>query len=253
MKIRASEWVRWGLVAAHVVLSLGGVLSYAALGGPPAGSEWAAPAYLATAGLLALAVTRRAEWPALLGGAAIGWLAEAAGVAWGIPFGAYRYTAALGPAVAGVPLVMAAAWMVLLAYVRQWGLPWWAGALALTALDLVIDPLAAGPLGFWVWEQAGPYHGIPMSNYAGWLVVSGALMVWSARSRCEPSAAARWLGRSVLGFFTVLAALLKLPVPAALGVGLLALEAARSRSRERQFPENTPRESPRSPPPPSAA
>ncbi len=253
MKTRASEWVRWSLLASHVVLSLGGVVSYAALGGPPPGSEWAAPAYLGTAGLLALAVTRRAEWPALLSGAAVGWLAEAAGVAWGIPFGAYHYTAALGPAVAGVPLVMGAAWMVLLAYVRQWGLPPWAGALALTALDLVIDPLAAGPLGFWVWERSGPYHGVPLSNYAGWLVVSGALMVGSARWICEPSAAARWLGRSVLGFFTVLAALLKMPVPAALGVGLLALEAARSRSRGRQSPENTHRESPRSPPLPSAA
>lgn len=240
-------------MVAHVVLSVGGIVSYVTLGRPPPGSEWAAPAYLATAGLLALVVTRRPEWPALLGGAAIGWLAELAGVSWGIPFGGYRYTSHLGPALAGVPLVMAAAWMVLLAYVRQWRLPIWAGALVLTALDLVIDPLAAGPLGFWVWERPGPYFGVPLTNYAGWLFVSLALLAWSARWPCTPSVAVRRVGRSVLAFFTILAAWWRMLVPAVAGVGLLAWEIVRSSSEERRSRGNTSPDSLVSPRPPTCA
>jgi len=236
-----------------VVLSVGGVVSYAVLTAPPAGREWAAPAYLAVAGVLALALTRRSEWPALLGAAAMGWLAEAVGVASGVPFGAYRYTAALGPAIAGVPVVMGAAWMVLLAWVRQWRLPIWAGALTLTALDLVIDPLAAGPLGFWEWAHRGPYYGIPLSNFAGWLVISAVLMVWSQRWPAHPNAATRWLGRSVLGFFTLLAILRGMAAPAGVGLVLLAAEALRSRSAARQSPGNNPPASPVSPRPPSDA
>ncbi|MCX7818520.1 MAG: carotenoid biosynthesis protein [Kiritimatiellae bacterium] len=252
MKTRAFDALRRALIVVHVVLTVGGVMSYAGMGGAPPDGGWAAPAYLASAGLLALAVTPRAEWPALLGGGAIGWVAEAAGVAWGVPFGVYRYTAALGPAVAGVPVVMAAAWMVLLAYVRQWGLRPWTAAVALTALDLVIDPLAAGPLSFWVWERAGPYHGVPLVNYGGWLLVSAALMAWSSRWPCARSPGARWLGRSVLGFFTALAALLQRPGPAVTGLGLLALEALLDRRAADQFLRNRRANSPASQRPPSA-
>src|SRR5215470_5570948 len=43
-------------------------------------------------------------------GAGGGLLVEAAGVAWGFPFGAYQYTGELGPRLLGVPVVVPLAW-----------------------------------------------------------------------------------------------------------------------------------------------
>jgi len=47
------------------------------------------------------------------------------------------------------------------------------GALVITALDLVVDPILSGP-GFraWVWDTAGPYYGVPIQNYFGWIVTA---------------------------------------------------------------------------------
>ncbi|MEI9965944.1 MAG: carotenoid biosynthesis protein [Caulobacteraceae bacterium] len=42
-------------------------------------------------------------------------------------------------------------------------------ALAMTGWDMVMDPpmVAAGA---WVWEQGGPYFGVPRQNYFGWVL-----------------------------------------------------------------------------------
>ncbi len=42
----------------------------------------------------------------------------------------------------------------------------------MTAIDLVIDPLAANQLGYWRWVKSSAYYGIPLHNFAGWFVVS---------------------------------------------------------------------------------
>ncbi len=37
--------------------------------------------------------------------------------------------------------------------------------------DLVLDPAMAHeslPVTFWVWNQTGPYFGMPVQNFAGW-------------------------------------------------------------------------------------
>jgi putative membrane protein len=39
--------------------------------------------------------------------------------------------------------------------------------------------------GFWVWQQPGEYFGIPLVNYAGWLLVSG-LVTWIVRPAPVP-------------------------------------------------------------------
>jgi len=49
------------------------------------------------------------------------------------------------------------------------------GAVALTAWDLFLDPQMISN-GFWRWAHPGPYHGVPLSNFAGWLLVSAVLM-----------------------------------------------------------------------------
>lgn len=114
---------------------------------------------------------------------ALGLAAEWAGTRSGFPFGAYRYTGLLRPAAATVPLVVPLAWAGM-------GLPGYAvgatlarsragrvaaGAVALTAWDLFLDPQMIHN-GFWRWAHPGPYQGVPLSNFAGWLLVSAAAM-----------------------------------------------------------------------------
>ncbi|MGD9792542.1 MAG: carotenoid biosynthesis protein [Acidimicrobiia bacterium] len=114
------------------------------------------------------------------------WALERVGSRTAFPFGRYRYSGALRPAVGGVPAIVPLAWfaMALPAREASRGLvprtaPAFAragaGAMALTAWDLFLDPQMVGE-GYWTWARRGRYRGIPASNYAGWLVASGALM-----------------------------------------------------------------------------
>ncbi|SFQ42257.1 putative membrane protein [Actinomadura madurae] len=116
---------------------------------------------------------------------AVGYVAEWVGVRAGVPFGEYSYTPVLRPQVGGVPVTVAVAWggMGLAAHaVAASVLPenrlarWAAGALALTAWDLFLDPQMLR-LGLWTWPDGGPYRGVPVSNFAGWLLVSFLVMV----------------------------------------------------------------------------
>ncbi len=123
--------------------------------------------------------------------------AEALGVNFGLVFGHYYYTSALGISLFGVPFLAALAWepIVYAAFClsdvlagRLDALPgsparrlsplWIAalGALATTAWDMMIDPIAVSQ-GWWVWENGGPYvpylsNGVPISNFLGWLLVA---------------------------------------------------------------------------------
>ncbi len=45
------------------------------------------------------------------------------------------------------------------------------GVYFLTVWDLSLDPAMASqrlPIHFWIWHQAGPYFGMPISNLVGW-------------------------------------------------------------------------------------
>ncbi|MBN1269294.1 MAG: carotenoid biosynthesis protein [Kiritimatiellae bacterium] len=234
------------LTAVYAVLWLGGVASYLFLGGPPAEAAWTAPAFLAVAALLALLLSPLSAWPTLLAVAALGFAAEALGVASGFPFGRYHYAATLLPHLLGVPVVMAAAWLVLFVYVKQMVRSPLAAAAWMTAIDLVIDPLAVTTLNYWAWEGTGPYYGIPWSNFAGWFIVSLALFAL-ARKREMPSPQAGWLGLSVVLFFTVIALGAGLYLAGAVGVGLVILHAARTRPAIRLFSRSTPSAPPESP------
>ena len=55
--------------------------------------------------------------------------------------------------------------------------------------DLVIDPILSGPsVQAWVWETGGPYFGIPIQNYLGWLLTT--FTVYLAYRAIEQRAAA---------------------------------------------------------------
>lgn len=115
-------------------------------------------------------------------------LFESVGVLTGWVYGPYHYTDRLGLKVFGlVPVLVPIAWFMMIypshALVerlaspnRQSGLGrtvWLAGlsALAMTAWDLVMDPIMVAS-EHWVWEAEGAYFGIPVQNYAGWLVTT---------------------------------------------------------------------------------
>jgi putative membrane protein len=156
----------------------------------------AARRLISDAVVLGLAVTttiaggRRWGWLGVLRAATAitaGTLAvERVGTATGVPFGRYEYTGRLRPAVAGVPAAVPLAW---------WGMAVPArevvhaalgrhstgarrvtfGAVALAAWDLFLDPQMTGE-DFWRWPGGGRYRGIPLTNFAGWVVTGAAVM-----------------------------------------------------------------------------
>lgn len=207
---RAGSLVRTALAGGYAFLWAGGIYTYATQGGPPPELAWTAPLFLALAGALVFALTppARWHWPALA--AAIGFGSEISGTAFGFPYGHYSYTAVLSPMLFGVPLVLACAWLVLVAMVHSCLAPLRRayravlGAVWLTAIDLVIDPLAAGPLGYWRWEAGGAYFGIPWTNFLGWFV-TGLLILAVLPSAWRPDWRGRWLGASVVLFFAAIA------------------------------------------------
>lgn len=123
--------------------------------------------------------------------------AEALGVNFGLVFGHYYYTSVLGPSLFGVPFLAALAWEpivyaafclsdllasrgenLLPSFLGKANLVWVAaiGALATTAWDMMIDPIAVHQ-GWWVWVNGGPYvpyvaNGVPITNFLGWLLVA---------------------------------------------------------------------------------
>lgn len=112
-----------------------------------------------------------------VGVAVLGWFAEFVGSRTGVPFGPYHYTPALRPQIARVPVVIPAAWLMMLP--AAWGIgeavlpgaPAWQRALiaagAFTAWDVYLDPQMV-KWDFWRWPNGGWYYGIPFSNFVGW-------------------------------------------------------------------------------------
>lgn len=216
--------------ALYGVLWIGGIAAYAG-GGPPPAVAWTAPLFLTLAAAIVLTASDPKEARSLSIAGVMGLGAEWAGVWTGYPFGGYRYTDVLYPQILGVPVVLFAAWLVLVAYLRERfgriSLGRWTetgvAALWLVGLDLVIDPLAAGPLGYWVWTEPGAFYGVPLTNFAGWLVV--AVAIFAVTGTNGPSSPiVRAVGLSIIAFFTALAWILGFPGAGAIGLTLLALD-----------------------------
>jgi uncharacterized membrane protein len=124
--------------------------------------------------------------------AAIAWAYEQAGVATGLIFGAYHYTDYLGPKLGNVPYLIPLAWFMMIypsyvianlvldghatgtragvvSLVRLAAV----SAVVMTAWDLVVDPILSGPSArAWIWDNGGPYFGIPIQNFLGWLLTT---------------------------------------------------------------------------------
>lgn len=137
---------------------------------------------------------------------------ERLGTATGWPFGRYRYTGRLRPEIAGVPAIVPAAWWAMALPAREvasavlgerssrWGRIA-VGAVALTAWDLFLDPQMTTER-YWRWARQGRYRGIPLSNFAGWLVTGAAVMavldVVVPPDRPDPALVAEYAGMAVM-------------------------------------------------------
>ena len=103
----------------------------------------------------------------------------------GWPFGRYHYDHSLGVQIAGVPLVVPFAWLMLshpiLILARRISRNWifLAGGFGLMAWDLFLDPQMVAA-NRWTWKVSGPHTpfnaAIPLSNSFGWLLSGIALM-----------------------------------------------------------------------------
>jgi len=116
---------------------------------------------------------------------------EFVAVTTGLPYGDFVYTADLGPMLGGVvplslpllylPLVVNS-YLLGLALLGRYGLDGYrgprllAGVAALLLVDLALDPGAVA-VGFWAYDGGGGYYGVPLSNYAGWLVTGAVAVV----------------------------------------------------------------------------
>ncbi len=124
--------------------------------------------------------------------AVISWFLEQIGVQTGVIYGAYHYTDQLGIKLGHVPLLIPIAWFMMMypsyviANLIGTGKPasvgkgllqitWLSalGAMTMTAWDLTMDPwMSSPPLLAWVWERGGPYFGVPLQNFFGWLLTT---------------------------------------------------------------------------------
>ncbi len=128
--------------------------------------------------------------------AAVSWGFEQAGVATGLIYGRYYYADKLGPKLGLVPIVIPFIWFMMMypsycianligngrseqsgrSPAKQPSLShilWLSllGAMTMTAWDLAVDPVFT-ELGFWIWQDGGPYFGVPLHNFAGWLLTT---------------------------------------------------------------------------------
>ena len=115
-------------------------------------------------------------------------VSELLGTTYGIPFGAYSYSAVLAPMWLGrVPTGIPLSWfyMALPAYaLALHALPRETkarstialGSFILLAWDLALDPAMSGATKYWAWGEAGPYYGMPLLNLFGWYVTGIVLM-----------------------------------------------------------------------------
>ena len=161
-----------------------------------------------------------------------GYAIEAIGVMTGFPYGAFYYGDALGPSVAGIVpylLPLSYAPLVVGAVAAAWGtrlrlLHVVHATLLLVWIDAVLDPGAAS-LGFWVWPEDGAYYGVPLSNYAGWLLsgaLATALLLATGAWSETPRPALLDSAAIATSFWTGVAVFSGMVVPALLGATLFA-------------------------------
>jgi putative membrane protein len=123
--------------------------------------------------------------------AMVSYAMEEIGVRTGAIYGPYHYSEMLGAKLGHVPILIPLAWFMMI--YPSWMVARWVvargmmrggahslgyitelaviAAFVMTAWDTVMDPGMAAA-GNWVWEQGGPYFGVPLRNYFGWMLTT---------------------------------------------------------------------------------
>jgi putative membrane protein len=129
--------------------------------------------------------------------AAVSWGYEQVGVETGLIYGNYYYTDYLGEKIGHVPIIIPLAWFMMIypSYmianlifskkpflqnikISKIILLSLLSAGIMTAWDSVIDPYLSGPtVNAWVWEDSGPYFGIPIHNFFGWILTTFSIYI----------------------------------------------------------------------------
>jgi len=124
--------------------------------------------------------------------AAVSWGYEQVGVETGLIYGNYHYTDYLGQKIGHVPIIIPLAWFMMIypsymianlifskkPFLQNNKIPKiillsLLSAGIMTAWDSVIDPYLSGPtVNAWIWEDGGPYFGIPIHNFLGWILTT---------------------------------------------------------------------------------
>lgn len=160
-------------------------------------------------------------WRRILPTLALGTAAELVGLGTGFPFGRYAYTDRWWPTLplpglGSFPLLLPFAWLLMAGasvfvasnWLDPMVWPWWRpallGGLIAAVVDLGMEPVMAGRLGYWRWLAVGPLPGgAAISNFFGWWAVAtiaGCVLTSGISPRKDGSAL--W----VLGGFVVLVA-----------------------------------------------
>ncbi|MDZ4701474.1 MAG: bisanhydrobacterioruberin hydratase CruF [Rhodothermales bacterium] len=197
---RADRWLRALAITfiAAMGFSIGGSLllrlipSSMALFGPyyPTLVKFPTWTYMAILPLIALflygpSLGWKTAFVAFLVGSGIGGASELIGTTTGVPFGPYAYTFWLGPKILEhVPYFIPPSWfaMSIVSYElagRVTPHTLTRAPLAATFMvlwDVSLDPAMSRAFPFWTYPEGGFFYGMPLSNWAGWFVVSLAIM-----------------------------------------------------------------------------
>ncbi|SEF82793.1 carotenoid biosynthesis protein [Algoriphagus boritolerans] len=137
----------------------------------------------------------------------IGFGSEIIGIHTGYLYGDYVYGPTLGPKLWDVPIIIGVNWFIL-SYLtgtlfRNVTNDYHAaflGAIAMTSLDYIIEPVAV-TLNFWAWK----FDVIPVENYVGWLGVSFLIQLIYRKANFEKSnPIAAFLLMALILFFAIL-------------------------------------------------
>jgi uncharacterized membrane protein len=244
----------------------------------PINERWATSGLLVLEGCIAILwVAEMYAWRRSIAFALIvlllAFAVEFIGVTTGLPFGRYHYTGALIPRVLDrVPAPITCAWLMIVlgslvaarAYMTRArrGVTVIIAAVLATGLDACLEPTAFHVKSYWLWDQSGPYYGVPTGNFVGWFVAAiviiacAAFLLWRetpptlSRNSFIPLA----LYWSTVVMFTVIDLVRGYPGGAAIG-GLLCLSAlpALVRPAARALSHRTGRTAPSTPDTPARA
>jgi uncharacterized membrane protein len=167
----------------------------------------------------------------------IGNVVENIGVLTGFPYGHYEFLPLMGPQLIRVPILLGLAYIGMayaswtLAHIilgataaqpkgtQVFTLPLLA-AVIMTAWDLAQDPVWSTILHAWRWRDGGTWFGVPLTNYAGWLLtvflIYFAFAQYLRRSAATPPPASpRWRAAIFLYAFCAIGNVLQLLRPQA--------------------------------------